>query len=90
MISSPAVAITYRGFSGEVIAVKERCALAAKDGSYWPRGVALSAYGLDRWQGLVAKNGYGVLVEGSRTPGQVGCTTCRHWASPAPTRWHRR
>lgn len=40
------VTIPYRDLNGQLIAVKHRFAMRAKDGSRWPRGVALALYGL--------------------------------------------
>ena len=42
------VGIDYLDETGYHLAVKKRCALKAKDGSYWPKNTALSAYG--RWK----------------------------------------
>ncbi len=41
-----AIGIPYYGETGEDIAVKRRTALKATDGSYWPKGKPLAAYGL--------------------------------------------
>jgi hypothetical protein len=57
------VGISYRGFGGEEIAIKTRTALIAKEGSYWPKGQPLSAYG--DWRiGDARKAGYLIFVEG--------------------------
>lgn len=42
------VGIPYRDTSGAVVQVKRRTALVARDGSYWPKGAPLMAYGLER------------------------------------------
>jgi KaiC/GvpD/RAD55 family RecA-like ATPase len=42
------VAIPYRDVDGRVVATKLRTALVAKEGSRWPKGKPLIAYGLDR------------------------------------------
>jgi hypothetical protein len=42
------VGISYLDETGFELAVKRRVALKAKEGSYWPKGVPLSAYG--RWR----------------------------------------
>lgn len=57
------VAIPYYGPTGEELAVKRRTALKAKEGSYWPRGRPLAAYG--QWRlDLAAKAGFLIVVEG--------------------------
>jgi DNA polymerase I-like protein with 3'-5' exonuclease and polymerase domains len=57
------VGIPYREGGGRVVAVKERTALAAKDGSRWPLLTPLMAYGEDRLEEGAAA-GYRTLVEG--------------------------
>jgi DNA polymerase-1 len=57
------VGIPYRDGSGRVVAVKERTALAAKEGSFWPLGKKLMAYGEERLEEGKAA-GFRVLVEG--------------------------
>lgn len=48
---------------GEVLAEKRRTALKAKDGSFWPSGLPLEAYGL--WKlDKARKDGFFILVEG--------------------------
>jgi energy-coupling factor transporter ATP-binding protein EcfA2 len=42
------VAIPYRDTAGNVVVTKLRTAVVAKDGSRWPKGQSLIAYGLDR------------------------------------------
>jgi putative DNA primase/helicase len=62
-LSRGGVGIPYYGPAGEKIAVKQRTALKAKDGSYWPAGTPLAAYGqwrLDR----AREKGFLILVEG--------------------------
>jgi hypothetical protein len=57
------VGIPYRGPTGEDIAVKRRTALKATEGSYWPKGTPLAAYGswrIDR----ANRAGFLILVEG--------------------------
>jgi hypothetical protein len=57
------VGIPYYGPAGEEIAVQRRTALKAKDGSYWPKGTPLTAYG--QWRLDRAKEvGFLILVEG--------------------------
>jgi hypothetical protein len=55
------VGVPYRDAGGRTAAVKQRTALQAKDGSKWPSGVPLLAYGEDR---LGEAAGELVLVEG--------------------------
>jgi AAA domain len=57
------VTIPYFDASGQKVAVKRRTALAAKDGSFWPRGLPLMAYGLWRLHGA-QKIRKLILVEG--------------------------
>lgn len=57
------VGIPYRDEGGNICQVKRRTALAAKNGSYWPAGVPLMAYGLERLE-EARRAGYLVLVEG--------------------------
>jgi hypothetical protein len=57
------VAIPYKDAGGKTLAVKERHALAAKDGSKWPKGERPLGYGEDRLGDATAA-GYLVLVEG--------------------------
>jgi hypothetical protein len=59
------VGIPYYGQTGEEIAAKQRTALRAKDGSYWPRGQPLAAYGLNRLD-QARKVGFLILPEGER------------------------
>jgi hypothetical protein len=57
------VAVPYYGATGEEIAVKRRTALRAAEGSYWPKGLPLAAYG--QWRvDYTAKAGFLILVEG--------------------------
>jgi hypothetical protein len=57
------VGIPYYGPTGEEIAVKKRTAMKAKDGSFWPKGKPLAAYG--QWRIADAnKAGLVILVEG--------------------------
>lgn len=57
------VTIPYYGEDKKRIATKDRKALSAKDGSFWPRGMALAAYGLWRLADARAA-GFVVIVEG--------------------------
>jgi hypothetical protein len=57
------VGIPYYGPSGEDIEIKRRTHLSAKEGSYWPKGRPLAAYGL--WKlGEAGRAGFLILVEG--------------------------
>jgi replicative DNA helicase len=57
------VGIPYYDEAGTEIAVKRRTALKATDGSYWPKGLALRAYGA--WQLDAARKAeFLILVEG--------------------------
>jgi DNA polymerase-1 len=58
-----AVGIPYKDGSGRTVAVKQRTALVAKDGSFWPRDKKLMAYGEERLEDA-ATVGYRVVVEG--------------------------
>jgi hypothetical protein len=57
------VGIPYRDASGRTVATKERIALRAGDGSRWPKGKPLLAYGEEHLDAAVTA-GYLVLVEG--------------------------
>jgi hypothetical protein len=57
------VGITYSAADGETIAVKHRVALKATEGSYWPKGQPLAAYGSWRIE-AANKAGLIILVEG--------------------------
>jgi DNA primase len=57
------VGLPYRDETGNTLHVKRRTALKAKDGSYWPKGVALMPYGLEALS-LAREAGYLLLVEG--------------------------
>lgn len=70
------VGIPYRDASGETLVTKRRTALVAKEGSYWPKGVPLMAYGLDRL-GTARQTGRLILVEG-----ESDCWTC--WLHDLP------
>jgi hypothetical protein len=57
------VGIPYFDRTGVEIAVKRRAALKAKDGSYWPKGRPLAAYG--QWKlDETDRAGFVILVEG--------------------------
>jgi putative DNA primase/helicase len=60
---SRGVGIGYFDVSGDDVAVKHRTALKATDGSYWPKGKPLAAYGQNRLD-RAAKAGFLILVEG--------------------------
>jgi hypothetical protein len=57
------VGIPYKDITGKTLCVKERTALSAGSGSYWPRGKSLLAYGEHRLEDA-ERAGYLVLVEG--------------------------
>lgn len=57
------VGISYRDKDGRTRHTKKRTALSAKDGSYWPKGVDLMAYGEDRWA-AAQQRGEGLIGEG--------------------------
>jgi KaiC/GvpD/RAD55 family RecA-like ATPase len=57
------IGIPYRDQSGATVHTKRRTALKAKDGSYWPKGVPLMAYGLEDLA-KVREAGYLIFVEG--------------------------
>ncbi len=62
-LAEGAVGIPYYDPAGENIAVKRRSALKATDGSYWPKGTPLAAYG--QWRlAEAAKAGFQIVVEG--------------------------
>jgi hypothetical protein len=71
------VAIPYRDVREEEICAKRRTALKAKEGSYWPQGRSLLAYGLDRLTDA-RQAGELVLVEG-----ESDCWTLWHHGFPA-------
>src|SRR5262249_1043517 len=57
------VGIPYYAADGATIAVKRRTALKAGDGSFWPKGQRLAAYGIWRLN-HANKAGFLILVEG--------------------------
>jgi DNA polymerase I-like protein with 3'-5' exonuclease and polymerase domains len=57
------VGIPYRDAGGRTVAVKERYALRAGDGSRWPKGRPLMAYGEHRLEDA-QRAGHQVIVEG--------------------------
>ncbi len=71
------VGIRYWGETAEEIAVKRRTAPKAGDGSFWPEGQLLAAYGLWRLD-RAYKAGFVVLVEG-----ESDCWTLWHHGIPA-------
>ncbi len=70
------VGIPYKDAKGQTLQVKRRTAPIAKEGSFWPKGVPLMAYGLDRLE-RGREAGYLVLVEG-----ESDCWTC--WLHDLP------
>jgi hypothetical protein len=71
------VGIPYYDRGGDLVATKRRAALAAKDGSRWPAGKPLMAYGDWRLHD-VATAGWLILVEG-----ESDCWTLWHHGFPA-------
>jgi hypothetical protein len=71
------VGIPYYDLGGEPIAVKRRTALKATDGSFWPKGRPLAAYG--DWQ-LHNANRAGLLV---LVEGESDCWALWHHGIPA-------
>ncbi len=61
--TSQGIGISYRDKDGRTKQVKQRTALSAKDGSYWPKGADLMAFGEHKW-GTAQQRGEGLLVEG--------------------------
>jgi hypothetical protein len=57
------VGIPYHNAAGEEIAVKRRTALKATEGSYWPQGQPLAAYGIWRID-RANRAGFLILAEG--------------------------
>jgi putative DNA primase/helicase len=71
------VGIPYYGTTGEDIAVKQRTALKATDGSYWPTGMRLAAYG--QWKlDQANRAGFLLVVEG-----ESDCWALWHHGLPA-------
>jgi hypothetical protein len=71
------VGIQYYDMTGCRLAVKKRTALKATEGSYWPKGKPLAAYGQERL-GAAAKAGFLILVEG-----ESDCWVLWHHGLPA-------
>jgi hypothetical protein len=71
------IGIPYYDVTGEEIATKRRTALAARDGSYWPKGTPLAAYGQWRLE-AAARAGFLILVEG-----ESDCWALWHHGLPA-------
>jgi hypothetical protein len=71
------VAIPYNDATGEEIALKQRTALKAKEGSYWPKGQPLAAYGLWRLD-EAHRVGFLIVVEG-----ESDCWSLWHHRLPA-------
>jgi hypothetical protein len=71
------VFIPYLDESGQRVATKRRTSPSAKDGSFWPRGTPLVAYGLWRLQDALMK-GRLILVEG-----ESDCWVLWHHGYPA-------
>jgi hypothetical protein len=57
------VGLPYRDETGNTIYIKRRTALKASQGSYWPKGVNLMAYGLESLH-VAQDAGYLIAVEG--------------------------
>jgi hypothetical protein len=71
------VGVPYYGPTGEELAVKRRTAPKATEGSYWPKGKPLAAYG--QWRlDAAEKAGFLVLVEG-----ESDCWALWHHGLPA-------
>jgi AAA domain len=62
-LPSGGVGLPYRDETGKTRHVKRRMAMQAKDGSYWPKGIPLMAYGLEALA-AAREAGYLLLVEG--------------------------
>jgi hypothetical protein len=71
------VGIPYHDATGEEIAVKQRTALKATEGSYWPKGKPLAAYGSWRIDAAI-RAGFVILVEG-----ESDCWALWHHGLPA-------
>lgn len=71
------IGIPYRGVDGDLVLVKGRVALSAKEGSRWPQGKPLMPYGLERLADA-RETGSLVLVEG-----ESDCWTLWHHETPA-------
>jgi hypothetical protein len=71
------VGIPYNDATGMEIAVKQRTALKAKEGSYWPKGRPLAAYGGWRIESA-NRDGFLILVEG-----ESDCWALWHHGLPA-------
>jgi DNA primase len=72
-----AILIPYHDITGNLIGVKRRTALAAKDGSYWPKGLPVAAYGSWRID-QANREGFLCLVEG-----ESDCWALWHHGLPA-------
>jgi hypothetical protein len=70
------VGIPYYRLEGDLITVKRRTTLAARDGSWWPKGQPLEAYGL--WRLAENQTGFLILVEG-----ESDCWALWHHGLPA-------
>src|SRR5262245_60718777 len=71
------VGIPYYDATGAEVAVKRRTALKATEGSYWPKGQPLAAYGSWRID-QANRDGFLILVEG-----ESDCWTLWHHGWPA-------
>ncbi len=71
------VGIPYYDATGAAVAVKRRTALKATEGSYWPKGQPLAAYGSWRIDGA-NRAGFLILVEG-----ESDCWALWHHGLPA-------
>jgi hypothetical protein len=76
-LSEGGVGIPYHDMIGCRIAAKKRTALKATDGTYWPKGKPLAAYGQERLD-VAAKAGFLILVEG-----ESDCWAMWHHGLPA-------
>jgi hypothetical protein len=71
------VGISYYDMTGMLLAVKKRMAVKATEGSYWPRGRPLAAYGQERLD-AAARAGFLMLYEG-----ESDCWVSWHHGLPA-------
>jgi hypothetical protein len=71
------VGIPYYDFDGSELAVKSRTALKATDGSFWPKGRSLAAYGSWRIE-TAQKAGHAYIAEG-----ETDCWTLWRHGLPA-------
>jgi putative DNA primase/helicase len=76
-LPSCGVGIPYLDTAGRTVILKRRTALAAREGSWWPRGKPLMAYGLDR---LCETRNEGCLII---VEGESDCWALWHHRFPA-------